>query len=79
MKNMDNEKFVPAFHPYNITQAGLIQGALEQANMICYINNENASGIRFGGIGMGAARMTVMVPESQLEKSLQIISELGLG
>lgn len=78
MKSSDDENFVSVFQPYDITQAGLIRNSLEQNEIICYVNNENASGIRFGGIGLGAAGMEVMVPESQADAALQIISELGL-
>lgn len=78
MKSTVNEKFLPVFQPYDSTQAGLIRNALEQNNIICYVNNESVSSIRFGGIGMGAASMMVMVPESQQDEALKIISDLGL-
>ena len=70
--------FISVYQPYDTTQAGLIRSALEQNDVVCYINNENVSSVRFGGIGFGAAGMMVMVPESQQEKARQIISNLGL-
>lgn len=78
MKKPDSEKFVSAFQPYDTTQAGWIQSALEENGIICYVNNENASSVRFGGIGFGAASMMIMVPQTQLEEARRIISDLGL-
>lgn len=78
MKRSGEEKFVSVFQPYDVTQAGLIRNALKKNSILCYVNNENAAGIRFGGIGLGAAGMDVMVPEGQADAALQIISELGL-
>ena len=78
MENTDHENFVAVYQPYDTTQAGLIQNALEQNDVVCYVNNENASSVRFGGLGFGAASMMVMVPESQQDKAYQVISELGL-
>lgn len=46
--------------------------------IICYVSNKNVSSIRFGGIGLGAAGMMVMVPESQQAEALEIISDLGM-
>lgn len=78
MENLGDGKFAPVYQPYDTTQAGLIQRALEQNDIVCYINNENASTVRFGGLGFGAASMMVMVPENQRDKALKIISDLGL-
>jgi len=78
VKSADKESFVSIYQPYDTTQAGLIRSALEQNNVVCYVNNENVSSMRFGGLGFGAASMMVMVPESQRDEALQIISELGL-
>ena len=75
---MNNTKFVSIFQPSDTIQAGLVQGALEQADIICYVNNENLSSIRTGGIGIGIGSMTVLVPETQAEKAIEIIKELGI-
>lgn len=78
-KNIDHEKFVSAYQPADAMQAGLIRGSLEENDIICYVNNEIGSSMRFGGVGMGAASMMIMVPESQLDETLRIISDLGLN
>ncbi len=75
---MNNTKFVSIFQPRDSIQAGLIQGALDHADIICYVNNENLSSIRTGGIGIGIGSMTVMVPETQAEEAIEIIKELGV-
>ena len=74
-----DEKLVPVSQPFDTMQAGIIQSALEDNNILCYVDNENMSAIRFGGMAIGAAAMTVMVPESQQEQAHQIISELGFA
>jgi len=79
VKNPEREKFIPILQPHDATQAGFIRSTLELNDIVCYVNNENVSSVRFGGIGMGAAGMMVMVPESQAEKARQLISDLGLG
>jgi hypothetical protein len=78
MKDLNNAKFISVYQPYDTIQAGLIQSTLEKNDIVCYVNNENGSSVRFGGLGFGAASMMVMVPESQKDQALQIISELGL-
>lgn len=78
MEDADKRRFVSVYQPLNPPQAGLIQGALEESGIVCYVNNENASVTRFGGIGFGAAGMAVMVPEDQAGQALQIIADLGL-
>lgn len=75
---MNDTKFISIFQPYDTTQAGFIRGALEQANIVCYVNNEQTAGMRFGGMGIGASAMSVMVPESQAAEAIEIIKELGL-
>ena len=71
-------KFIPVFQPRDTIEAGLISGALEHAGIVCYVNNENLSAVKMGGGGIGVGRMTVMVPESQITKSLEIIADLGM-
>ena len=75
---MNDTKFISIWQPADTMQAGLIRGALEKENIICYVNNENTSGTHFGGIGLGAASMAVMVPESQAEEAIEIIKGLGI-
>ena len=75
---MNDTKFVPIFKPYDTTQAGFIREALEQADIICYVNNENLSSVRMGGIGVGVGSMTVMVPDNQTEQAIEIIKGLGI-
>jgi hypothetical protein len=78
MKNMNDTKFVSIFHPHDVTQAGFIRCALEEADIVCYINNENTAGTHFGGIGLGAASMAVMVPDNQVQEAREILKELGI-
>ena len=78
MSNSNDTRFAAVFHPYNAMQAGLIRGALEQSGIVCYVNNENLSGMHFGGMGIGAGSMAVMVPENQAEDAMEIIKELGI-
>jgi len=78
MKNMNDTKFVSIFQPNDAMQAGLIRGALEQADIHCYVNNENFSSIRMSGIGIGMGSMMVMVPDNQAEEAIEIIKELGI-
>ena len=75
---MKDTKFISIFHPYDSTQAGFIREALEQADIVCYVNNENLSSVGMGGIGFGMGRMTVMVPENQGEQAIEIIRGLGI-
>ncbi len=77
MSRINSEDFVSVYRPYDTTQAGLIQNALEDKDILCYVNNENASTVRFGGIGFGAAGMAVMVPKRHEEKARSIIAALG--
>ena len=78
MSNSNDTRFTAVFHPHNAMQAGLIRNALEQSGIVCYVNNENLSGIRFGGIGIGAGSMAVMVPKNQAEDAMEVIKELGI-
>jgi hypothetical protein len=78
MRSADKESFISVYQPYDTTQAGLIRNALEQSDIVCYVNNENVSSMRFGGQGSGAASMMVMVPKSHRDKAMQIISDMGL-
>lgn len=78
MNSSKDTRFAAVFHPYNTMQAGLIRSALEESGIICYVNNENLSGIRFGGMGIGAGSMAVMVPENQAKDAVGIIKELGI-
>lgn len=71
------DTFVPIFQPHDSIQAGMIRTALENSDIPCYINNETASAVRFGGLGFGAAEMIVMVPKTQIEQAQAIIRELG--
>ena len=74
---MSDPKFVSIFQPYDSTQAGFIRDALEQADIACYVNNENLSTMR-GGLGIGVGSMAVMVPENQIEHAIEIIKVLGM-
>ena len=78
MESMNDTKFVSIFQPYDATQAGFIRDALEQADIVCYVNNENISGMRFGGMGIGAGSMAVMVPKDRAEEAIGIIKALGI-
>jgi len=75
---MTDAKFVSIFRPYDAMQAGFIRDALEQADIVCYVNNENLSSIRMGGAGIGVGSMAVMVPEDRAEKAIEIIKGLGI-
>ena len=70
---MNDSTFIPIFTPSDSIQAGLIHSVLEQADIICYVNNENFSAIRMGGLGMGAGGMSIMVPDNQAEQAIGII------
>ena len=59
-------------------QAGFIREALEQADILCYVNNETLSSVRMGGIGLGVGSMSVMVPENQTEAAIELIKGLGI-
>jgi hypothetical protein len=78
MKNRNDTQFVSVSQPADTFQAGIIRGALENENIICYVNNENTASTHFGGIGLGAASMAVMVPENQAEQAVEIIKGLGI-
>lgn len=71
------QQFICVFQPPDTVQAGMVRSALEDSGIPCYVNNENMSGLRFGGLATGAAAMQVMVPENQMDDALQIIRELG--
>ena len=73
---MSEDKFVAVCHPYDAIQAGLISSALEQVGIVCYVNNEGFAAVR-SMTGSGVATMTLMVPQSQLEKAREVIVELG--
>ena len=70
---MSGTKFVSIFQPYDAMQAGFIRDALEQADIVCYVNNENLSAIRMGGMGIGAGSMAVMVPVDRAEEAIEIV------
>lgn len=78
MNNQDDPRFVSICQPADPVQAGMIREALEQANVTFYIDNETTSTVRFGGVGIGAGRMTVMVPEGQIDQATQILAALGI-
>jgi hypothetical protein len=75
---MDNTSFVSVFQPSDTVQAGLIRSALEGADIICYVDNENLASVQMGGVGIGAGRMSVMVPENEAEQAISIIKGLGI-
>ena len=75
---MNDAKFVPIFQPYDVMQAGFIRSALEDADILCYINNENFSSVRMGGMGLGIGGMTIMVPDNQAEQAIGIIKQLEI-
>lgn len=73
----ENEKFVCAFQPHDAVQAGMIRSVLENSDIPCFIDNENASALRFGGLATGIAEMRIMVPENQVKQARQMIKGLG--
>jgi len=73
---MNDAKFISIFQPYDVIQAGLIRSVLEQADIICYVNNENFSSLRMGGMGLGVGSMSIMVPDNQSEQAIEIIQQL---
>ena len=75
---MTDPRFISIFKPYDAMQAGFIRDALEQADIVCYVNNENLSAIRMGGMGIGAGSMAVMVPVDRAEEAIEIIKGLGI-
>lgn len=78
MDNQNNEEFICIFQPMNHMQAGMIRDALLEADINCYVNNESTSAMRFGGFGIGAGTMNVMVPRDQAEQAKKIIESLPL-
>ena len=75
---MNDAKFVSIFQPYDVMQAGFIRSALEDVDILCYINNENFSSVRMGGMGLGIGGMTIMVPDNQAEQAIEIIKQLEI-
>ena len=73
----DNEKILCIFKPHDAIQAGMIQSALESSGIPCFVDNENASALRFGGLATGIAEIRILVPESQTEQARQLITDLG--
>ena len=71
---MGGSEFIAVFRTRDTVQSGFIRSALEEAGVICYVDNENFSAVRMGGLGT----MTVMVPRSQAERAGEIIRELGI-
>ncbi len=56
----------------------MIREALEQSKVNVYIDNETLSSVRFGGIGIAAGGMNVMVPENEVEQARKILADLGI-
>ncbi len=76
---MSDRKFVSICEPRDSIQAGMIRGALENAEIHCYINNENFATVRLGGgMGLGVGTMQVMVPEEQADTARDIVAGLGI-
>ena len=73
MDNQNNEEFICVFQPMKHMQAGMIREALQDAGINCFVNNEAVSSMRFGGFGIGAGKMNVMVPRDQAEQAKKII------
>ena len=78
MNDQVDTEFIAVFHPQNHLQAGMIRVALEQANVNCYVDNETASSVRMGGVGIGAGSTTIMVPRYEAERALDIITGLAI-
>lgn len=78
MSNIINNRFIPVFHPHDSIQAELINSTLEQAGIVCYVNNGNLTSIYMGSIGIGAFSMVIMVPENMKELAEEIIKKLEL-
>lgn len=74
---MNDAEFKAVVQPHDIVQAELIKGALENAGISTYIDNENFASTR-GSVGIGVGKMAVMVPESQAELAIKIIKALAL-
>lgn len=74
----NQDRFVPLFSPRDVVQAGMIEGVLHDAGILCYTNNAEMASVRFGGCGEAASRMLVMVPERSLDAARQTLSGLGL-
>lgn len=80
MTEQDDIHFVSICRPQDSIQAGMIRGALQEADITCHVDNENFSAVRLGGgAGIGVGTMNVMVPSDQVEKANEIPKGLGIG
>lgn len=78
MSKESNGEFVAVHHPKDAMQAVRIREALEQAGIICYVENENVGAI-WSGLVDGVATTTVMVPRPDADAAKQIIEDLHLA
>lgn len=79
MNDQDNIKFIAVFHPRDPVQAGMIREALVQDGVNCYVDNENFTSVQMGGgMGIGAGKMRIMVPEDQAGRARDVITGLGM-
>ena len=78
MGKHDDINFISVWKPSSDIQAGLIRSTMEREGIACYVNNENMSGMGFGGMIIGIAGMDVMVPEDRVAEAKALINELGV-
>lgn len=79
MNKQEDTRFVCICKPRDSIQAGMIRGALEDAGLHGYVNNENFATVRLGGgMGLGVGTMRVMVPADQADRARGIVVGLGI-
>jgi len=63
----------------NVTEAGMIRGALEDAGIPCHVDNEMYTAMEVGGYpACGALALRVVVPARCVERAREILAAMGL-